>query len=309
MSVTNFPNGISSFGMPVIGGGANIPATTGSYFFVSSVTGSNGNNGKTPSTPVATIDKAMSLCTADKGDVVVVMPGHVETITTAGGLDLDVAGVTVVGIGTGSLMPYVKHDAAAADVDIDAANITIRNIKFVASFADVAISVDVNGKNCWLDGCQWEDEGANLNFVDYIHVGADGVADGLKVTGCKAVGNDAANDGFINAAGDLADLTFVGNYIKLYVAGTEPVIEVSGKSLTNCLVTHNYIERLNLSGIVFIDSDQSDNSGIVAYNVIKSADPDAATPFDVTGAGLFENYQVGVNDASGLLLPAVDDNA
>jgi hypothetical protein len=307
--LTKFPNGITSFGVPVIGAGSDIPTTTGSYFFVDSTTGSNGNSGETPTTALATIDSAVGKCTANKGDVIVVMPGHTETITTAGGLDLDVAGITVVGLGTGTLMPKVKHDAAAADVDVDAANITVRNIKFVASFADVAISIDANADDLWLDGCVWEDEAANLNFVDYIHVGADNAADGLKVTGCRAIGSDAANDGFINAAGDIDKLVFIGNYIKLNVATTEPVIEVTGKSLTNCLVTHNYIERLNLSGIVFIDSDQTDNSGIIAYNVIKSADADAATPFDVTGAGLFENYQVGVNDASGLLLPAVDDNS
>lgn len=307
--ITNFPNGISSFGVPVMGSGISIPSSTGKYFFVDSTTGSDGNSGESPSQALATIDAAVGYCRANKGDVIIVMPGHTETITSAGGVDLDVAGITVVGIGTGSLMPKIVHDAAAADVDVDAANITIRNIKFVASFADVAISVDANSTDLWLDGCVWEDEGTNLNFVDYISVGADNVADGLKVTGCRAIGADAANDGFINAAGDIDKLVFVGNYIKLNVATTEPVIEVTGKSLTNCLVTHNYIERLNTSGIVFIDSDQSDNSGIIAYNVIKSADSAAATPFDVTGAGLFENYQVGVDDASGLLLPAVDDNS
>lgn len=307
MSLTKFPNGISSFGIPVMG--SEIPTTTGTYFFVSSLVGSNGNRGTDPSSPLATIDNAVGRCTADKGDVIVVMPGHSETITTAGGIDLDVAGITVVGIGRGSLMPTVVQDAAAADIDIDADDVTIRNIRFVASFADIAISIDVNKENLWLDGCEWVDESAALNYVDYIHVGADGVADGLKVTGCKAIGTDVANDGFINVAGDLDGLVFVGNFVSLTVATTEPVIEVTGKSLTNCLITHNYISRLNLSGIVFVDSDQADNSGMIAYNVIQSADAAAATPFDVTGAGLFENYQIGVNDGSGLLLPAVDDNA
>ena len=53
MSLTNFPNGITSFGVPMMGG--MIPSTTGKYYFVNSVTGSNGNEGTDPSAPLATI--------------------------------------------------------------------------------------------------------------------------------------------------------------------------------------------------------------------------------------------------------------
>ncbi len=45
------------------------------------------------------------------------------------------------------------------------------------------------------------------------------------------------------------------------------------------------------------------------FPVLISLDSDAATPYDITGAGLFENYALGAVDGSGLLLPAVDDNA
>ena len=100
--------------------------STGSRFFVSSGTGTDGAGyGRSPDSPVATIDYAVSLCTASKNDVIIVMPGHAETVSAAGGLDLDVAGITIIGVGSGGLQPTVTLDtAAAADVDIDAANIT-----------------------------------------------------------------------------------------------------------------------------------------------------------------------------------------
>jgi hypothetical protein len=46
MALTNYSNGLSSFGIPVIGGG--IPAQTGRYIFVDAVTGVDGNDGNSP---------------------------------------------------------------------------------------------------------------------------------------------------------------------------------------------------------------------------------------------------------------------
>jgi hypothetical protein len=52
MGTTNFPGGVTSFGVPVLGGGYAVPATTGNYFFVDSNTGSNGNSGKDKDHPL-----------------------------------------------------------------------------------------------------------------------------------------------------------------------------------------------------------------------------------------------------------------
>ena len=49
MGLTNFPNGISSFGVPVLGGILGIPFT-GTYWFVDPVNGLDGNAGTSPQT-------------------------------------------------------------------------------------------------------------------------------------------------------------------------------------------------------------------------------------------------------------------
>ncbi len=66
--LTNFPNGISSFGIPVLGG-SGIPFT-GSYYFVDPVNGSDGNTGLSPSKAFQTLYKAHAVCTAGNNDVV-----------------------------------------------------------------------------------------------------------------------------------------------------------------------------------------------------------------------------------------------
>src|SRR5262245_489587 len=91
-------------------------------FFVQSThanAGDAANKGQTPDQPFATLDYAIGRCTADQGDVIIVLPGHVETVSAAGELDIDVAGITIVGVGSGSKQPKVVLDTATtADVDI-----------------------------------------------------------------------------------------------------------------------------------------------------------------------------------------------
>jgi len=66
---TNFPNGITSFGVPVMGG--SLPNTFGTYFFVNYATGSDGNDGLSLEAPKKTIAAALALCTTNKDDVIV----------------------------------------------------------------------------------------------------------------------------------------------------------------------------------------------------------------------------------------------
>ena len=71
MGLTNFPYGITSFGIPMLGGqGLSMPGTS---YFVDSVYGSDGNDGKSMSKAFSTILKAYSACTSGKNDVIYVI--------------------------------------------------------------------------------------------------------------------------------------------------------------------------------------------------------------------------------------------
>lgn len=92
------------------------------------IAGSNGNDG-TYKRPFSTIDYAVGRCRASRGDIIAVMPGHVETITAAAGLALDVAGVAVCGLGSGSLRARLNFTTAVgASCSVTAANVTMYNI-------------------------------------------------------------------------------------------------------------------------------------------------------------------------------------
>src|SRR4051812_44805907 len=82
-------------------------------FFVSSGTGTDAAGyGQNPDSPVATIDYAIGLCAAGKGDTIYVLPGHTETIIAAAGVAADVASINIIGLGTGRNRPRVNYTTA-----------------------------------------------------------------------------------------------------------------------------------------------------------------------------------------------------
>lgn len=80
-NITAFPNGASSFGVPLLGGIGGIPFT-GKYIFVDPLNGGDGNDGGSPASALATLYKAHSLATAGNNDVVVLI-GNGGTTATA----------------------------------------------------------------------------------------------------------------------------------------------------------------------------------------------------------------------------------
>lgn len=71
MPYSDFPNGLTSFGVPVIGGIGGIPLT-GRWIFVDVVSGSDGNTGGAGD-PVQTLTQAYSLMTSGNNDVAIIV--------------------------------------------------------------------------------------------------------------------------------------------------------------------------------------------------------------------------------------------
>jgi len=179
--------------------------TTGNVFFVdsgASLAGDNVSSGTTPERPFATLDYAVGQCTANNGDIIYVLPAHAETVSAAAGLDLDVAGITIIGVGSGSDQPTVTLDTAVtADVDIDAANITVENIHFRANYADITAAIDVNADDFTLRNCRFSEVAANMNAKIWVQDAAAGGSDRITIEGCHVTDVDAANTHFVNFAG------------------------------------------------------------------------------------------------------------
>lgn len=165
--------------------------------------GSNGNSGISPLEPFSTIDYAVGRCTANRGDVICVLPGHIETVSAAAGLDLDVAGITLIGFGSGSLRPTINFTTVVgADMDVDAANITMVNFLFTGGFDALTGPIDINAADFTMINCETRDvtgqatdfivADANANrlqLINWVHRGASAAGADTAIT---LVGGDGS---------------------------------------------------------------------------------------------------------------------
>lgn len=102
-----------------------------------------------------TIGAALTACVAGRGDVVLVLPGYTQDITAAAGIAFSKAGVSVIGLGAGTSRPTINFTTStAADIDIDAANITIENFILDLTGVDALVApIDVNATDFCLRKC------------------------------------------------------------------------------------------------------------------------------------------------------------
>lgn len=307
MAMSNYSGGFTD-GVLVRG----IPLTLshpGKVFWVSNSTvmlpgqksGSDGNDG-TFNAPFATLDYAIGKCTASRGDIIMIKPGHAENVTAAAGIVVDVAGVAIVGLGTGSLRPrFTFTTADTADIDITAANCSFVNLEFRANFLDVAAGLDISGvAGLSFQDCYFTEAASNLNYIDVIDL-ATGVSD-ISFVNCKWIGGDAQNDAMIR--GVAVDGFYMSNcYMASNIAQAAAVglITTSGNA-TNVVIKDSHF-RSNVDGALFIDCNGAANSGLISNCYFSSIDTAGATTagFDFTGGHIFECYVAGEADTFGLV--------
>jgi len=116
-----------------------------------------------------TVELALAACVANRGDLVIVDQEYTQTISAAAGIDLDIAGVKVVGMGQGNERPTLTFDTAAtADVLVSAANCSLENFIFVSDINDLGMFLDVNEGGFTVKNCTFKTSSTKeaLNFIN-----------------------------------------------------------------------------------------------------------------------------------------------
>lgn len=280
--MTNFTAPLYVSGAPVLpGGGLPLPSTNGNYWFVDSVNGSAGGNGSY-SAPYASINNA--LLVAKSGDIIVCVPNHAETITAAAGINVNVAGVSIIGMGQLGSMPTITiGTATAASFRVSAANVLIQNVEFIGSIASLATYVDVRALNLTLQGCRFIEGAATtgLSFINLVLATAN-QANGLRVLGCFFYNPTAGN--FNHAIG----LTTVQDNIEIggcYIDGNfalSGIHNITGKVLTNLNIHDNEVHNITAAtaALNFISA----STGNLYRNVFVGGDGTVASAIFNTAA-------------------------
>ena len=301
LSQVNFPHKAPTFGfLPATGQGS--VTALGNVFFVDSGSANAANatgNGKRPDKPFSTIDYAVGLCTANNGDVIFVAPGHTEDMAAAGSLDLDVAGIRVVGLGNGRDRPTITYSATAGDIDVDAANITLENFFIDVTGIDaVTGAIDVNAADFTLRDCEilMADSGGQATRCV---VGAT-EADRMRVIGNVVRSTNAGAASFVNLVGTADGTEIAGNHIygDFSVAAIE---NATSNVLTNVKIHHNYIQNDN-NGNWAIELVSATTGVIHDNHVVTDA---IATAVDWGACSAFGNFYFddGDTDSAGTAIP------
>lgn len=283
-------------GIPAVGGGT-IPFSTGSYFFVDSTTGSNGNTGKSPAKPFKTIDYAIGKCTASKGDVIVVMPGHTETITGAGGITCDVAGISIIGLGNANLRPTLTWSATASTILVTADNVLLRNFICKVSIDSVVTGISITGAGCTLDAVDFQETSAKQMLV-FIQTAA--TADYLTIKNCRHRQVAAGSAKWIDLVG--ADYAEIRNNDILVQASTHVIGGTTTESLDIVIDSNIIVNPADAAQVVLLAS----STGMVSNNAGGGAKSAIAGGFALASAFGRENYTCNTANKNGLLDPVVD---
>ena len=255
MGLTHFPNGVASFGIPILPG--LVEPFSGQVFWVDSNSGTTARGGY--ETPYRSINAAVAKCVADRGDIIYVKEGHVEDLadtSSSGAIDLDVAGIRVIGLGQGTLQPRIDFNHADSDFIIGANNILVENINFEATVTGVKIGIAVEAgiTNYKIRNCKFSVEttgtdeflitisiltGCNWGYIDGCHIdmGLGGAAVGIKLAGAstdifirKNIIKGDYSTANINGISVLSTEVLIEDNLLINGAagdiGTEPVIEM-----------------------------------------------------------------------------------
>lgn len=289
----------------------------GNVFYVDATNGSNtANSGTSPDKAYASLATAITNVTANNGDVIVLMPGHAEAISSASALTLSKAGVTIIGVGVGSRRPTITLDTATtATINVSAANVSIENVVISANFADIVSAFTLTtAKFFTLNKVDIVATAVNMNFLHVLDTNTtDNSYDGLSVTNCNWFEVDAATLAFMLADASATRVNISDNVINTGNATADTAALVT--FATGKIWTHARIQRNNASVVgnsastagLFMTTDATTHTGLETDNFLSHID--ATTELFQTanmGFGLNNNKATGVKATQGYLLPAAD---
>lgn len=296
----------SKYGTGMVAVSTVDPDCAGIHLFVnSSTTGAADTDGHGYSwaEPCATIDYAVSLCTANQGDIIHVGPGHEETLDATHFIDLDVAGITVKGHGQGSTKPLVTYDHADGEVIIGASDVTIDGLRFRPSVDAVTngIIFDDGMLNCTIRNCEFGfPETATDEFAIAILTGD--ATNNITIEDCKFMAGANAAVVAIDLVKDTDHTTirrcvFSGAYSTCPIRGqttASTYLDID----SNLFMTTGATDTFNLVAA---------STGVIRNNQIVMNAASGATAMDVGNCWLIHNYIIADDDVGGAKSAVLDN--
>ena len=248
------------------------------------------SSGRNPDIPFATLDYAISHALMAAGDVIYVMPGHSENIATATSIDVDVAGIRIIGLGSGATRPRFDFDAADSAFDVGASDCVIRGLVFRPGITSTLIGVEIE---TGVTGTVIED----CEFAVGEAAGTDEFVLALKLTSGNhdtvIRRNTFRTDAADASCTDCIDLAAAASRVRIednvFVGNWSTAAISDGAACTNILIARNKIKVEDGEPGIELNAG---TTGIIANNHIESTGATADTAIVAAGASWFNNYCV-----------------
>lgn len=292
MAITNYSQSVYSAGVDPAG-----PNPRGATLFVSSVIG-NDNRGRVffpgssasstsgslqgpqtdPTKPLATLAYALTFCLAGRGDTIILLPGHTESL--AASITVSVAAVQIISLGlhgeraafTMNGFSFILSGVGTSITNIGVAAGTTANVAGVfqlsangSSVVGCKVAVSNVTTNVFVAGA------ANVNVtncdIDASTTGCSsgvlmGVFDNTRITGCNFWGTFAA--AVVTCVAN-TNMVLQGNIFRQFSAGVKPVIN-GVVTATSGLVTDNRFQSVAAtSAAEFLDGTNVSTNILVIY--------------------------------------------
>lgn len=291
----------------------SLPRGQGKDIYVSSLIGHPGSTGKNPIEAISTLDAAFAKATANKGDRIIILPGHSETITGAGGIAHDVAGVAVIGLGDNELRPTFLMDAGTTvTYAITANDAYLENLVFVSGHSNVVACITTTKKGTWINNCFFRNNTTNEDFLTPIKATSttDNDSDRLRVTNCRWVTSDSDDLEFIEINANIDGAVIANNFVVNAGTASPLILCATGKILTGALIENNKLQNKMTANELFFSNDQSTNTGLAINNYCGHRDTTTTHDLGLESSGIdiFNLWSTSTAALQGGVIPAADVN-
>ncbi len=147
---------------------------------------------------VATLNQGLLRCKANRGDFVIVLPGHTENVSVADQMSGLVAGTKIIGLGQGNARPKLTWSAATSTFLLDQANVVLDNFTLemagdptLTAALSVAAPITVSAAGCTISNCLAR-VGVDADQLATIALTTTAAADDLTIAGCRFYGATAS---------------------------------------------------------------------------------------------------------------------
>lgn len=263
--LTNFPEGLSSFGIPLVGSGS-VPITNGTYWFVSQAIGNDGAVGTNMEQPLASIGAAIAR--AVSGDVILVAstPNSYNE-----NLHVTTNFLTIIGYAPSGFGRPDVTSATGAALIVHAQGFVASHIRFVGTLVG-GIGVQQSGNGFLYTDCVFEST-SNIGFrffpdsADDRFTASEGKVLDCLIRDCAGGGMSFENPGPVAGVGCtdnvVAGCRFYGNtghdIFDVYTAGGNNQT-FSRSVIEQCqFASHNATNYINLSA-------GTANDGLISEN-------------------------------------------